>query len=64
MEGLRGIGRGEKAAAEGRPGGLVVIIGSTFDHAQAGAQDGNEGDGFWEDLVGLKLETQLGSVLW
>jgi hypothetical protein len=38
--------------------------GGTFDHAQAGAEDGDEGDGAWEDLVGLVVEAEGRLVLW
>ena len=38
--------------------------GNTFDHAQAGAEDGHEGDGVGEDLVGLEVEAERCLVLW
>ena len=35
----------------------------TFDHAQAGAKDGDEGEGGGEELVGLEVEAEGGFVL-
>jgi hypothetical protein len=35
----------------------------TFDHAQAGAEDRNEGNGGGGELVGLEVEAEGGFVL-
>lgn len=41
----------------------LVVLDSTFDHAQAGAEDGYEGDGAGRDLVGLEVEAERRLVL-